>query len=333
MDLKLDSPVISVIMPLYNAAAYVNDAVASVLHQGFHELELVVVNDGSTDESPHIVAGFGDPRIRLINQHNQGQSASINRGVHASSGRFLKIVDADDWINTDHLGSQLESLQGDSDSVSACRWGYFRNDFRKPTIRTEHADRDYDDALEWIVDSLTLDEGMMGGWKWLIPRGVWERSGGYDSRLSLNNDFHASIAILLASKGVRFAPEAVYSYRQPTAGSLSRSKSRKALESAFLTTKLGCDLLLARENSARIRQLCADRYQRWAFDFWPLYPDLTKSSESAVQQLGGSALAFPGGLIGKALASCLGWKTVRQLQHMAEKAGWGYVQRLKQRKH
>jgi len=290
--LTIPSPVISVVMPLYNAAPYVADAVESVLQQQFHDFELVIVNDGSTDQSARIVSAIQDPRIRLIHQQNQGQSAAVNRGVRESAGQFIKIVDADDWINPEHLSAQMQSLEGTTDCVSACRWGYFREDFRRPAVRAEHADRDYADPLQWLVDSLTRDEGMMGGWKWLIPRTVWDRSGGYDPRLSLNNDFHASIAVLLASSGIKFAADAVYSYRRATGGSLSRSKSRKAMESAFLTTQLGCNLLLDRENSAHVRRLCADRYQRWAFDFWPHHPDLTQSAIAAAQELGGSTLPF-----------------------------------------
>jgi GT2 family glycosyltransferase len=318
-------------MPLYNAAAYVADAVNSVLQQQFSRLELVIVNDGSTDDSHNIAAAIPDPRVRLLHQHNQGQSAAINRGVRESFGQFIKIVDADDWINPEHLAAQLQSLRGTADCVSACRWGYFQNDSRHPAVRSEHANSDYSDPLEWIVDSLTLDEGMMGGWKWLIPRTVWERSGGYDPRLSLNNDFHASIAILLSSHGVRFASDAVYSYRRTTAGSLSRSKSLKALESAFLTTELGCNLLLARESSTRIRRLCADRYQRWAFDLYPTCPDLATQAEARAHQLGGSLLPFPGGVIGRTLAKALGWRSVRQLQRIAGNVGWTHVERLKRK--
>ncbi len=322
-------PRISVIMPVYNAAAYVSAAVHSVLQQQFQDFELVIVNDGSTDESTQIIAAIQDSRIRLIHQLNQGQSAAINRGVRESSGQFIKIVDADDWINPQHLEAQLRSLEGTSDCVSACRWGYFRDDFLHPDVRTEHADRDYSDPLEWLVDSLSLDEGMMGGWKWLIPRAVWDRAGGYDVRLSLNNDFHASIAILLASGGVRFAPEAVYSYRQAGDGSLSRIWTEKTLGSAFLTTDLGCGLLLAREDSTRIRQVCADRYQRWAFDLYPTCAQLAELAELRAQELGGGSVPFPGGILGRSLANLFGWRTVRRLQELAERAGWKKIQRVK----
>ena len=129
-----------------------------------------------------------------MTQENRGQSVAINRGVVESRGRFIKIVDADDWLNPRHLESQLSTLSDSEQAVSACRWGYFAEQADSPHVKTESTDHHYDDPLEWIVDSLSRDEGMMGGWRWLIPRTVWDRAGGYDERLSLNNDFHASIA-------------------------------------------------------------------------------------------------------------------------------------------
>ena len=324
-------PVVSVIMPVYNAGSWLEPALNSVLQQTLQDIELITVNDGSTDDSRDLLERVSDPRLRIIHQQNSGQSAAINHGVSVCRGRFIKLVDADDWINPEHLESQLHSLEGHPDCVSACRWGYFREDFRQPTVRPECADRDYDDPLEWIMDSLTLDEGMMGGWKWLIPRNVWDRSGGYDARLSLNNDFHASIAILLASAGVRFAPAAVYSYRKGLTGTLSQTYSRRALESALLTTELGSRLLLQREDSQRIRHLCAARFQRWAYDMYPDFPDLADQAERRCSELGGANVPFPGGKFGQTLSRIIGWKAVRNLQHHARRAGWRHIQALKRR--
>jgi GT2 family glycosyltransferase len=323
---------ISVIMPVFNGGELVRIAIQSVLAQQCDAFEVIIVDDGSTDDTIAQIEAFRDQRIKIVSQSNQGQSAAINRGVQESSGRYIKIVDADDWINPTHLSSQIRSVENTPGYVSACRWGYFREKFDGPDVRDEHADRDYDDPLEWIVDSLTRDEGMMGGWKWLIPREVWDHAGGYDPRLSLNNDFHASIAILLASKGVRFAPDAIYSYRKGYTSSLSRGKSRKAMESAFLTTELGCELLLKREDSPRIRAICAKRFQRWAFDFFPDFPDLTDRAELAAQQYGGAEICFPGGRTAQLISGAFGWRTVRRLQHWANRLGWGQVQQRKQKR-
>jgi len=90
---------VSVIIPLYNKAKHINRAIKSVLAQTYQNFEIVVVNDGSTDRSPAIVAGYGDRRIRLIHQVNAGPGAARNRGIQESTAPLLSFLDADDeWM-------------------------------------------------------------------------------------------------------------------------------------------------------------------------------------------------------------------------------------------
>jgi glycosyltransferase involved in cell wall biosynthesis len=323
---------ISVIIPAYNAEAWIRTCLDSVLGQSLRDIEVIVVDDGSSDATSQIAESLKDSRLKVFRQENCGQSAAINAGVRVSTGKYLKIVDADDWINPDHLAGHLQSLEGTTDAVSACGWGYFVERPAETARRHEQADRDYEDPLEWLVDSLTLDEGMMGGWKWLIPRQVWERSGGYDERLSLNNDFDFSIRLLLASQGVRYASGACYAYRKGVAGAMSGTNGRKGMESAFGTTESGCRALLAREDSPRIRKICADRWQQWLHRFYPEFPDLVSRAQAQINSLGGSALPMPGGRLQQMLLPFVGWKAVRRAQVLVYRSGWGAVLRWKARR-
>jgi glycosyltransferase involved in cell wall biosynthesis len=320
---------ISVVIPAYNAAPWIKESLDSVLVQTWRDFEVVVIDDGSTDLTREIVGEIQDPRIRLICQENQGQSAAINRGVRESTGTHVKILDADDWLNPQHLAAQLDALRESPDGVASCRWGYFLSCPKSIKVEDEFTHHDYGDPLQWLVDSLTKDQGMMGGWMWLIPRSLWERVGGYDERLSLNNDFDFSIRLLLASSGVRFAPEAIYGYRKGVNGALSGSGGRKAMESAFKTTESGCEALLAHEPSERIRQICADRWQSWLFRFYPEFPDLADQAAQKVGELGGSRMKLEGGVVLRALLPLLGWKRVRDLQALAHRSAWKNVLRWK----
>ncbi len=323
---------VSIVIPAYNAADFIGNALDAALGQTYDAIEIITIDDGCTDNTAQIIQSYDDNRIRYIRQENQGQSAAINRGVQESSGDLIKLFDADDWINREHIETQVASIGERNDVVSSCRWGYFVEDFTKPVVFDEYTNRDYDDPLEWLIDSLQKDEGMMGGWKWLIPRSVWDKAGGYDPRLGLNNDFHFSIQLLLSSGGVRFANDAVYSYRKGVSGAVSGSGDRKAMESALLTTQLGSQLLLDREDSTRIRSICADRYQQWLFCFYPEFPDLARRAEAKIQELGGSSLKLPGGRLLQLLRPIIGWKGVRRLQSLVRRCGWRKVLAHKSRR-
>ena len=320
---------VSIVIPAFNAADFIGHAIDSVLCQSFPDLEIIVVDDGSSDQTAALVSQINDPRVRLIRQDNRGQSAAINKGVEISQGNYIKLLDADDWLNPLHIESQLKAIDGNPGKVASCRWGCFVEHGATPMARQEFSSRDYDDPLDWLIDSLTRDEGMMGGWIWLIPRDLWNRAGGFDPRLSLNNDFHFSINLLLASEGVRFAQDAVYNYRKGISGALSGSSGRGAMESAFLTTRLGTDLLLQRENSPRIRKICADRFQQWLFRLYPQYPDLVLAAEQRIAELGGSYLEMQGGKLLGMLKPLIGWRRVRKLQTVAYGMGWSLILRAK----
>lgn len=93
------TPVISVIIPVFNREAFIKKAVESVLDQDYSPIECIVVDDGSTDRTPQILSGFGD-RIRVIQQENSGVSAARNTGIRAASGELIAFLDSDDyWLS------------------------------------------------------------------------------------------------------------------------------------------------------------------------------------------------------------------------------------------
>ena len=104
------SPLVSVVLPVYNGAAYVADAMRSVLRQqGDGSLELIVINDGSTDGSGEIVRRIaqGDSRVRIISRENRGFVNSLNEGIQASEGEWIARMDADDICTRDRLMRQV----------------------------------------------------------------------------------------------------------------------------------------------------------------------------------------------------------------------------------
>ena len=97
-------------MAAYNHAGYVSQAILSVLAQSWENLELIVVDDGSTDHTREVVAGFDDPRVRYIYQENSGPAAARNRGIHAARSEWVALLDSDDVWTLDHLARMTAAI-------------------------------------------------------------------------------------------------------------------------------------------------------------------------------------------------------------------------------
>ena len=121
---------ISIIVPVYNVESYLKECLESIRQQTFTDIEVILVNDGSTDGSREICERYceKDIRFRLINQENQGQSVARNRGVKESVGQFIMFVDSDDVINTNVLEVLLPYMKTDVDIVE-CRMTRKKEEF------------------------------------------------------------------------------------------------------------------------------------------------------------------------------------------------------------
>lgn len=109
----MSGPVVTVLMPMFNASAHVREAIESVLAQSFRDFELLIVDDGSTDDSVTIAESFDDRRIRVVqNESNLGLVESLNRGLEVSRGDWIARQDADDVSHPMRLGRQLEFVCG-----------------------------------------------------------------------------------------------------------------------------------------------------------------------------------------------------------------------------
>mgnify|MGYP005832491149 CR=1 FL=1 len=103
-------PKVSVVIPTYNRANCVGDAIRSVLEQTYKDFEIIVVDDGSTDNTPEVLAGFGD-KIRIVKQENRGVSAARNAGIRIARGQWIAILDSDDVWEPKKLEVQIRDLE------------------------------------------------------------------------------------------------------------------------------------------------------------------------------------------------------------------------------
>jgi len=106
---------VSVMMPAFNAEAYIQTAIDSLIHQSYEAWELIVIDDGSTDSTPKIVRGYADPRIRMYHQPNGGEASARNAALHHLRGEYIAFLDTDDIFLPHHLQVMVDLLASNDD--------------------------------------------------------------------------------------------------------------------------------------------------------------------------------------------------------------------------
>ena len=114
---------ISVIIPVYNIQQHLRECLDSVLGQSYLHLQVICVDDGSTDESPAILAQYAqkDPRVQVIRQQNAGPGAARNTGLEAATGEYVIFLDSDDWFEPDFLEKMVDTAVREGADVAICR--------------------------------------------------------------------------------------------------------------------------------------------------------------------------------------------------------------------
>jgi glycosyltransferase involved in cell wall biosynthesis len=226
---------VSAIIPTYNYGRFLREAIDSTLAQTYPALEVIVVDDGSTDDTPQILASYGD-RIRAIRQENLGVGAARNTGIAAAQGEYLAFLDSDDIWRPRKLECDVARFTADPD-VGMVHCGAETFDNTGKTISVSLG------GLEgWVApDLLRLDREVIAapGSGMTVRKSIAEELGGYDPRLQPSEDWDFCYRVACRYR-VGFVPEVLVRYRLHGSGiHLNIQKMENgmllALEKAFMS--------------------------------------------------------------------------------------------------
>ena len=105
-----NNPILSVIVPVYNVEDYIIQCIDSILNQTLKNMEIIIVNDGSTDNSMNYIRDYKDERIRIINKKNGGLSSARNLGMNAAKGKYIAFVDSDDFLSEKNAYQEMVNI-------------------------------------------------------------------------------------------------------------------------------------------------------------------------------------------------------------------------------
>lgn len=228
-SISSDLPLLSVIVPVYNVEAYLRDCIDSILTQSYPRLEILIVDDGSSDTSPQICDTYAaqDPRIKVYHTTNGGLSAARNYGLERMRGDYVTFIDSDDWLEGDILSTCMQYIgtHPETDFLQFGMQEYWQDEgvgrVTTPTFRSENLEeilRDY--ALKREIQHCACAK-------------IY-RARLFDELRFPVRKYHEDIATvfdtLCLSRSVASLPQAGYMYRQKRPGSITEHFSEKRLD-------------------------------------------------------------------------------------------------------
>jgi glycosyltransferase involved in cell wall biosynthesis len=222
----------SVVIPLYNHGRFIEAAIESVLQQGSILRELIVVDDGSTDDSAAIARRLAetDPRIVFWSQPNRGAHAAINAGVQRASGELVGILNSDDVYEPGRLKRLAAALDAEPTADLAASGISFIDDMGNPVPNTW-----YDAAVEFADQSRDLAVALINGnflmttSNYLIRRRLFDQLGLF-APLRYAHDLDFALRILAEGKSIRFVREPLLQYRLHACNTINEAHDRVRLE-------------------------------------------------------------------------------------------------------
>ena len=281
-------PLVSILIPAYNAEMWLAETLRSALAQTWDNKEIVVVDDGSKDSTLALAKTFESDIVRVFTKQNQGAAATRNKAYSLCRGDYIQWLDADDLLSPNKIAKQMELL-GDSPNpklLLSGEWGSFMHRASRSRFVPSGLWCNLSKA-EWLMRKMEQNVYMQTA-TWLVSRELCEAAGPWDTRLLGDDDGEYFCRVLLASDGVRFAPGAKVYYRQAGPGSLSYvGASDKKRDAQWISMELHMGYLRSLEDSKRSRAACVTFMQNWMVSFYPERLDIFEKAKELAQELGG----------------------------------------------
>lgn len=207
----MKKPKVSIIIPLYNQKKYITQAIESTLNQTYRNIEIIVVDDGSTDSPGEIINKFKGKIKLYVHKQNKGPSLARNTGIKNSTGEYLQFLDGDDYLKKDKIEKQLEFMQKTKADISYCE-----------------VERLYEESGERILGKVgeikkeDFFAHLYNSWQknpapthsWLLKREVAESVGGFDKNLRAAEDPYFLVKVTFTGKEIKYFPYLGCVYRK-----------------------------------------------------------------------------------------------------------------------
>lgn len=259
----MNRPTLSIVMPVYNVAAYLPACLDSLVAQTRQPDEIIAIDDGCTDDCPAILASYAEklPQMRVVRQANGGLSAARNTGLKNSSGDWLVFLDSDDRLAPEHCATALDLAQtNDLDIALFNGWFDFEGRRAEELIYADEPDTPVMTGADWLRERLQRRHFFHFVWLHLYRRSFIDELGLHFFEPWIHEDVPWSTRVLLEAKRVRYSAVPLVHYRKPLRPSSpgpARDARLKLLIDSSAFNARALDKLLSSVTDPALRQAIA----------------------------------------------------------------------------
>ena len=277
---------VSVLIPAYNSEKHISYTIDSVLNQTWQDIEVIIVNDGSTDKTPYIVDSYQNEKIVLINKSNGGVCSARNTALKHARGRFIQWLDADDILDKEKISAQMEiALQMKNESIvytGAMSTFFWKTTNAKPVRNSLCEDLQ---PNEWLIRKFR-DNAWLNPSSWLISRELTLKAGPWDESLLRDNDGEYICRVVSKAEFVKFVSPSRSYYRIGNFSSITRSLPLEKVLSVCSSTEKSIEYLLHIDESRQAKDAATAFIVHRMRYVYPEFPDLIEKLNALAQKLG-----------------------------------------------
>lgn len=322
----MNNPLVSILIPVYNTEKYVAEAIESALNQTYKNIEIVIVDDGSTDRSWEIIESYREKYpniIKTFKQENKGACAARNKAFELSTGQYIQYLDSDDLLAPDKIEHQIKYFDGSGEDelVVFGNWIVFKNNRLYPTDIEYFPDETLKKNLtpiEWFILNKSAYTSI-----WLTPRELIKKSNGWDITIRINQDSEFFTRVITLAKNLIYCKEAYCYYRFDTPRSIRKKNRDINMAKSYFKTCLTYESSLKKfESLYDINKALKKKYLDFIFIYYPYEKDFTKIAFSKVKNLK-TRTELPGSPLQNLLVKMLGLKIGLRLYSIYYKLKYG----------
>lgn len=283
-------PLVSILIPLYNAEQHFSNTLESLLAQTYKNIEIIIVDDGSTDKSLYIAKEYESKYkyLKVFTQKNSGAQIARNKAFELSKGEYIQYFDADDIMHPDKIMSQMKALSryDFKDSVIASgTWLTFVNSIDDAICKDQIINKNYENKFLFFKDAWENREYIIGQ-SWLIPRRINEKTGDWNINLIKNQDGEFFTRVVYNSDKIIYVKESIVYWQKGITNSTSSNNSLAAMRAQLDSYNIYYNLVKTDLNKYSLCKGIAKLYSSFYMANFPLDKEMKKEVYTKLKSLG-----------------------------------------------